>query len=174
MTEERLASVMDEMPYGLYVIGSMAGGDVNGMMADWVMQVSFNPRLIAVAFENDARTLENIRSTKVFTVNALSQDEDSMELAGKFAQPYYGAKIKGRTRTVAEEVHHKLEGIRHTKTAAGCPVLDAAMAWLECEAEQFVAAGDHTVVIAKVRDGRVVRDNAEPLTSSYTGWNYSG
>lgn len=47
------------------------------------------------------------------------------------------------------------------------------MAWLECEAEQFVVSGDHTVVIAKGLDGRLVRD-AQPLTSSYTGWNYSG
>lgn len=164
---------MDEMPYGLYIIGSRLDDEVNGMMADWVMQVSFHPRLVAVALENDARTLRNIRESTVFTINALSQDHDSMELAAKFAQPYYGAKIKGRTRTAVEEIHHKLEGISHSTTAAGCPVLDAAMAWLECEAEQFVSTGDHPVVIAKVLDGRLVRE-AHPLTSSYTGWNYSG
>jgi flavin reductase (DIM6/NTAB) family NADH-FMN oxidoreductase RutF len=173
MNEDHTARVMDEMPYGLYIIGSKLDGEVNGMMADWVMQVSFQPRLVAIAFENDARSLQNIRATKAFTVNALSQDKDGMELAAKFAQPYYGAKIKGRTRTAAEEIHRKLQGISHTTKASGCPVLDAAMAWLECEAEQFVSAGDHTVVIARVLDGRLVRD-AQPLTSSYTGWNYSG
>jgi flavin reductase (DIM6/NTAB) family NADH-FMN oxidoreductase RutF len=54
---------MHELPYGLYIIGSKeAEGDkVNGMMADWVMQVSFNPRLVAVAFERDAHTLGNVR-----------------------------------------------------------------------------------------------------------------
>ena len=52
-------------------------------------------------------------------------------------------------------------------------ILDEAMAWLECEAEQFVPAGDHTLVIARVLDGRVLRA-AEPLTSTYTGWTYSG
>jgi flavin reductase (DIM6/NTAB) family NADH-FMN oxidoreductase RutF len=52
-------------------------------------------------------------------------------------------------------------------------VLEAAMAWLECEAEQFVPTGDHTLVIARVMDGRLARD-AVPLTLSYTGWNYSG
>ncbi len=172
MNEDQVAAVMDEMPYGLYIIGSILDGEANGMMADWVMQVSFQPRLVAVAFENDARTLQNIRRTKMFTINALSQDGDSMELAAKFAQPYYGAKIKGRTRTAAEEIHRKLLSIAHTTTAAG-PVLDAAMAWLECEAEQFIPTGDHTVVIARVLAGRLVRDTP-PLTSSYTGWNYSG
>jgi len=172
MAADPIAAVMDEMPYGMYIVGSTQGDQVNAMMADWVMQVSFTPRLIAVAFENDAHTLENIRAGNSFTVNLLSQDHDAMELARKFAQPYYDEKIKGRSRT-APEVHRKLEGIAHTKTADGCPVLEAAMAWLDCEAESFVEAGDHTVVIARVRDGKVLR-NAEPLTSSYTGWPYSG
>ena len=173
MTEDRIAQVMDEMPYGLYIIGSQLDGEVNGMMADWVMQVSFQPRLVAVAFENDAHTLRNIRENGVFTVNALSQDHDSMELAARFAQPYYGAKVKGRTRTAAGEVHHKLQGIGHTLTGDGCPVLDTAMAWLDCRVAEFVATGDHTLVIASVTDGKLVRDS-QPLTSSYTGWNYSG
>jgi flavin reductase (DIM6/NTAB) family NADH-FMN oxidoreductase RutF len=173
MSEAEIARVMDGMPYGLYIIGSALDGDVNGMMADWVMQVSFRPRLIALALENDARTLRNLRSEGAFTVNALSQDRDSMELAAKFAQPYYGSKIEGRTRTAAEEVHHKLEGIKHTKTAGGRPVLDSAMAWLECEVEQLIPTGDHTLAIARVVDGKVVREG-DALTSSYTGWNYSG
>jgi len=173
MSDEEIARVMDGMPYGLYIIGSTLEGDVNGMMADWLMQVSFQPRLVALALEKNARTLRNIRATRAFTVNALSQDRDSMELAAKFAQPYYGAKIKGRTRTAAEEIHHKLAGIKHATTAGGRPVLDSAMAWLECEVEDFVETGDHTLVIGRVIAGRLVRD-AEPLTSSYTGWNYSG
>ena len=173
MEAAQVIKVMDQMPYGLYIVGSAVDGDVNGMMADWVMQVSFEPRLVAVSFENDARTLENIRTSQVFTVNLLSQDENSMELASKFAQPYYGAKVKGRAGAVATEIHHKLEGIQYTNTANGCPVLGAAMGWLECRAKDFVLAGDHTIVIGAVLDGRLVRD-AEPLTSSYTGWNYSG
>ncbi len=173
MGEKDIGRVMDEMPYGLYIIGSKLDGEVNGMMADWVMQVSFEPRLLAVAFENDARTLKNIRGNRMFTVNLLSQDHDGMDLAAKFAQPYEGGKIKGRARTAASELHHKLEGIAHTKTGSGCPILGAAMAWLECQAEQFVPAGDHTVVIARVLDGKLLRD-AQSLTYSYTGWPYSG
>jgi len=173
MAEDPVANVMDEMPYGLYIIGSTLDGEVNGMMADWVTQVSFHPRLVAAAFENDARTLENVRSNKVFTINFLPQDHQGMELAAKFAQPYYDAKIKGRTRTTAEEVHQKLQSIPYATTATGCPILKAAMAWLECEAEQFVPTGDHTVVIGRVRAGELVR-TAQALTSSYTGWNYSG
>jgi flavin reductase (DIM6/NTAB) family NADH-FMN oxidoreductase RutF len=53
-------------------------------------------------------------------------------------------------------------------------VLEASMAWMDCEAVQFVPTGDHTLVVAKVVGGSVARSAAQPLTSSYTGWNYSG
>ncbi len=52
MFKDEIERVMHELPYGLYIIGSReeSDGKVNGMMADWVMQVSFEPRLVAVAF----------------------------------------------------------------------------------------------------------------------------
>jgi len=172
MMDGVVKQIMDEMCYGLYIVGSKAEGEADGMMADWVMQVSFTPRLLAVAFENDARTLANIREHGTFTVNFLSQEAHGMAVAQKFAQPYLDAKVRGRADT-AVKVHHKLEGIAYKLTARDVPVLDDAMAWLECEAEQFVPTGDHTLVIGRVIDGELRRE-AEPLTSTYTGWNYSG
>lgn len=170
MSEREVHQIMDDMTYGLYIIGSHREDEVNGMMADWVMQVSFRPRLVAVAFENDAHTLANIRATRAFTVNLLPEDHGGMALAAHFAQPYEDAKIGGR---LPRGVHQKLTGIAHHRTARGCPVLDGAMAWLECEAEQFLPVGDHTLVIGRTLDGRLLRE-AMPLTSTYTGWNYSG
>ncbi len=171
-TDQELEDVMAQMPYGMYIVGSRGRDEANGMMADWVMQVSFEPRMVAVSFENDAHTLENIRANSYFTVNLLSQDKESMDLAAKFAQPYFGSKVKGRAGD-SLSVHHKLEGIHYSESAYGCPVLDLAMAWFECRASMFVPAGDHTIVVGQVLDGQLERD-AEPLTSAYTGWTYSG
>jgi flavin reductase (DIM6/NTAB) family NADH-FMN oxidoreductase RutF len=170
VSEDELRQIMDHMPYGLYVIGSKMQEGVNGMMADWVMQVSFKPRLLTISLEHDAHTLANIKANSFFTVNLLAEGDDGMRLAGHFAQPYYGSKVHGPQ---AEGVHRKLEGIDYRLTARGCPVLHAAMAWLECAASEFVVAGDHTLVIGEVLDGSVLREG-EPLTSTFTGWNYSG
>ena len=63
--------------------------------------------------------------------------------------------------------------MEHTLRPSGCPVLDDALAWIECEAEQFVEVGDHVLVIGRVIDGEVV-GSGDPLTSVYTGWTYSG
>jgi len=180
MSDEDLSRVMHEMPYGLYIIGSRERGSdaaaeprVNGMMADWVMQVSFDPRLLAVSFENDSHTLANVREYRYFTVNLLSQDKDSMELARAFAQPYEGSKVEGRNEAEAAKVHYKLDGVPYELTANGCPALAAAMAWCECQADQFLEIGDHTLVVGRVLEGRVERE-AEPMTSAFTGWTYSG
>ena len=171
--DELVGEAMHELPYGIYVIGSVRDGEPNGMIADWVMQVSFTPRLVAVAFEDDSRSLGRIRANRAFTVNLLTEEPDSVELARAFLQPYDASKIKGRSAEAAAQRHDKLAGIDYTTRDSGCPVLDDALAWLECEAEQFIEAGDHVIVIGRVLDGAILH-SAEPLTSLYTGWTYSG
>ncbi len=166
---------MHEMPYGLYIIGSKEaeGGKVNGMMADWVMQVSFDPRIVAVSFEDTSHTLQNIRERKHFTVNLLAQDDESMELARRFAQPFSGEKVQGRKGEERTKVHYKLDGTGYQMSPNGCPVLDAAMGWFECELADTQSIGDHVLVLGVVLDGGILKE-AEPMTSSYTGWTYSG
>jgi flavin reductase (DIM6/NTAB) family NADH-FMN oxidoreductase RutF len=169
-----LVQVMDAMPYGVYIVGSSdAAGELNGMMADWVMQVSFRPRLLAISFEQDAHTLANIREHGWFVVNFLPANDDGRKLAARFAQPYDGGKVLGRTEGQKAVIHHKIEGIPHSATAHGSPVLDGAMAWVECRSKQFVPAGDHVLVVAEVTGGEL-RSDQEALSSAYTGWTYSG
>ncbi|MEO8457070.1 MAG: flavin reductase family protein [Chloroflexota bacterium] len=166
--------VMHEMPYGLYIVGSKEdGGKVNGMMADWVMQVSFEPRLVAVAFEGTSHTLGNIRERKYFSVNLLAQDSESMELARRFAQPFSGEKVQGRKGAERTEIHYKLDGVPYQTSVNGAPVLDAAMAWFEAEMVDEKAIGDHVLIIGMVLDGGILKE-VEPMTSHYTGWTYSG
>jgi flavin reductase (DIM6/NTAB) family NADH-FMN oxidoreductase RutF len=169
-----LVQVMDSMPYGVYIVGSSdAEGEMNGMMADWVMQVSFRPRLMAVSFENDAHTLANIKGNGRFSVNFLPANDDGRKIAAKFAQPYDGAKVLGRTERQKAVVHHKMEAVSHTTSPRGTPILTGATAWLECDVRQFLGVGDHTMVVAEVMGGELVSD-AETLSSAFTGWTYSG
>lgn len=173
--EQTIADVMEQFPYGLYIVGSRSpDGEPNGMMADWLMQVSFEPRMVAVAFEKDAHTLENIRADGVFTVNMLSQDAANMQIASRFAQPYYGSKVKGRSGFALTEVHHKLDGIAYRASESGCPILHGVMAWLDCRAADFIEVGDHVLVVGEVMDGALERPGDEVLTSTFTGWTYSG
>jgi flavin reductase (DIM6/NTAB) family NADH-FMN oxidoreductase RutF len=169
---DAVSGALGEMPYGLYIVGSKSAEDLNGMMADWVMQVAFEPRLVAVSIENDAHTLANITQSGVFSVNLLAADE--FELAAKFAQPYYGSKVKGRGSPARDAVHHKLDGVHYEPgKLTGCPILTKGLAWFECRVSMTVPMGDHTLVIGRVVAGDVLCEG-EPLTSTITGWPYSG
>jgi flavin reductase (DIM6/NTAB) family NADH-FMN oxidoreductase RutF len=173
--EDFIKEAMHEFPYGIYVIGSTRDGKPNAMIADWVMQVSFSPRLVAVAFERDSSSLQRIRDHGYLTVNLLNQEGNGMALAAQFVQPANAAKVKGRSEAAAAQQYDKLAGVEYrlSDRASGCPILEDALAAAECRAEQFIEAGDHVLVLARVLYAEVL-NSGEPLTSTYTGWSYSG
>lgn len=173
--EDDIKDALHEMPYGIYVIGTTAVGRANAMIADWVMQVSFAPRLVAVAFERDSSSLGRIRENGWFTVNLLNQEGNGMALARSFVQPANAAKIRGRSDAAASQYHDKLAGVdyRLSERAPGCPILADALMYLECRAEQFIDVGDHVMVLGQVLFGEPL-NSGEPLTSTFTGWSYSG
>ena len=167
-----VVETLELFPYGLYIVGSRGADNVNGMMADWLMQVSFEPRLVACSLEGNSTTLRNLRETGVFSVNLLSVGD--RELAVKFCQPRDASKIEGRSEEAAAVVYDKLSGIAHLEgELTACPVLEAALAYLECEVAQLVDVGDHTLAVGRVLDGAVFREG-EPLTQRILGWSYAG
>src|SRR5438309_11045553 len=77
--------VLWTMPSGLYVIGSRAGERRNGMTANWVTQVGFDPKLVAINVEKDAVTHELISEGRVFSVNIV--DREDRAIVRKFTKP---------------------------------------------------------------------------------------
>ena len=170
MAEADAKPALDMMNYGMYVIGSHGPMGLNVMAAHWLMQVSFKPRMVALSLENDARTLANIRETRVFSVNVMG--EDSMELIASFLQPQIPAKVQGRAHGHKAPLN-KLAGVPHKTLASGCPVLRAALAWFECAVEGGLPTGDHTLIVARVLDGGQI-SHGKPLRDDDLGWTYSG
>lgn len=169
MPEDAAKPALDLMNYGMYVIGSRGPHGLNVMAAHWLMQVSFKPRTVALSLENDARTLANIRETRVFSVNIMG--EGSNKLIASFLQPSDPRKIAGRSASAPAV--DKLAGVPHKTMATGCPVLQDALAWFECEVEGGLPAGDHTLVVARVTDGGQINAGT-PLRDDDLGWTYSG
>lgn len=164
---------MLKLSYGVHVIGSRsARGDLNAMIADWVMQVSFKPRLVVVGIENDARTLRFIRETGVFSVNLL-HEKDGEQIARKVVMPSESKKVRGRPEEMQDLVFNKLEGLEYGIHDNGCPVLDTALGWFTCDVEDYCETGDHTLVIGHVTDGDVIREG-EMLIERELGWEYAG
>ena len=164
---------MLKLSYGVHVIGSKsASGELNAMLADWLMQVSFKPRLVAASIENDARTLRFIRETGVFSVNLL-HEKDGHEIARRVVMPSESKKVRDRPAEMQSLIVQKLEGIPYGIHENGCPVLDQALGWFTCDVEDYVQTGDHTIVVGRVTDGDVIREG-QMLIERELGWEYAG
>jgi flavin reductase (DIM6/NTAB) family NADH-FMN oxidoreductase RutF len=167
-----VAEALDLFPYALYIVGSRGSDNINGMMADWVMQVSFHPRLMIVSLERSATTLKNLQETGVFSVNVLGSND--VEIARKFAQPRKASKIEGRSAAAAAVIHDKMRDVPYQPgPLTQCPVLEAALGYIECEVQEFIELGDHVLSVGRVIGGATLRDG-NPLISRDLGWSYAG
>ncbi|MGH9150477.1 MAG: flavin reductase family protein [Acidimicrobiales bacterium] len=154
--------VLWAMPSGLYVIGSRAGGRRNAMTANWVTQVSFEPKLIAVSVESTALTHELIAAGRVFSLNLVDREDRAM--VRRFTKP-----------VEVDEAASTLNGFPFHDGPSGAPILDQAVAWVGCELRQEVAMGGHTLFLGEVVDGGFQRDEATPvLRMEDTRMNYGG
>jgi flavin reductase (DIM6/NTAB) family NADH-FMN oxidoreductase RutF len=85
-----------------------------------------------------------LRKAGSFTVNILSAEHQY--LAGQFAR----------------SGSDKFAGVSHRASPLGNPILDDALAWIDCELHAEYDGGDHTIVVAAVRH-LSARQDAEPL-----------
>ena len=54
MAEEQIKAALKMMPYGFYAFTTKNGDDVNAMVINWVSQMSYEPRLLAVGIQKAA------------------------------------------------------------------------------------------------------------------------
>src|SRR5690606_41911160 len=126
-----IADALKKQQYSLIVVGSKsASGEPNGMTANWLTQVSFDPRILALAVQEGAHTRQNIEATGVFSISYLP--EGSTDLSLKYTKK----STSGEGRLEDEPVSYH---------ETGTPVLDAAVAWVECRVVDQAAPGDHVV-----------------------------
>lgn len=103
-----------------------------GLAANAFTSVSLDPPLVAFCVGHTSTTWPRLRSAGRFCVNILSepQREVCLQLATKGAD--------------------KFGGLEWTASPGGGPVIDGALAWLECSVDAEHVAGDHTIVVARV------------------------
>jgi flavin reductase (DIM6/NTAB) family NADH-FMN oxidoreductase RutF len=149
-----LSDLFHRITLGVYVVGVADGQRRDAFTAAWVMQVSFNPLMLAVSINPDNASYELLHASGGFTVNVLKRGQ--LELARRFG-----------TRSGREE--DKLAGIKSHPGRRGTPILDDALAYFDCEVMGRTRAGDHELVLGRVLDGKILDRGAAPLTYAETG-----
>ena len=154
--------VLWTMPSGLYVIGSRHGDRMNAMTANWVSQLSFDPKVVGVSVERTALTHELIQAGGVFTVNLI--DREDRAIVRKFTKP---VEVDGEARTLNGFAFHQAPG--------GAPVLDTAVAWIDCRVSEMLPLGGSTLFVGEVTDAGFQKAEDTPvLRMEDTRMNYGG
>jgi flavin reductase (DIM6/NTAB) family NADH-FMN oxidoreductase RutF len=96
--------------------------------------VSLDPTLLLVCVEKAADSHGCIETSGIFAVNVLAQGKGET-LARRFAE---------------NGVREKFSGVAFRPEHTGAPVLDEALAWLDCRLVDRCTGGDHTVFVGEV------------------------
>lgn len=134
------------------VTSATASGEPRGLTANAVASVSLEPPLVLVCVERIADTHDVIRAHGHFAINVLAQDDE--RTARRFA---------------AGEPGDKFVGIAFRTEMSGCPVLESALAWVDCHVRAEIDGGDHTIFVGTVLSGDA--REAEPLVYYRGGYN---
>jgi len=154
--------VLWSLPYGLYVVGSRAGERRNGMTINFVSQVSMNPKLMGIGVEAEAVTHQLITEGGIFALNTISREDRA--IVRKFTKP---VEVDAEAST--------LNGFPFHDGLTGAPILDQAVAYVDCEVRQSLDLGNHTLFIGEVVDAGFQSDeDTEVLRMEDTRLNYGG
>lgn len=149
-----VAGLFRRLTAGVYVVGVADGPRRNAFTAAWIMQVSFDPLLLALSVNPEHASYPLLVRSGGFSVSVLAREQ--LHLARHFG-----------TRSAREA--DKLEGTAWRPAPGGAPILGDSLAYLECRVVQRVPAGDHEIVVARPVGGEILRPDAKPLTYADTG-----
>jgi flavin reductase (DIM6/NTAB) family NADH-FMN oxidoreductase RutF len=148
VTQADFRKAMGCFATGVTVITVDYDGEVHGMTANAFTSVSLDPLLVLVCVDHRSRTHAHLHAKKRFGVNVLAENQRAIS-------EYYA--LPTQTHQHAE----REVGARFDRTPHGTPVLNGALAYLECRLHSAQDAGDHTIFIAEVED--VVVREGNPL-----------
>jgi len=125
--------VLGAYPTGVCVVTSQsADGRRWGLAVGSFVSISLDPPLVGFLPDKRSRSWAQIGATGRFCVNILGSGQ--LEASRHFASRH----------------DDKFEGVAHGRSPAGLPLLDDALAWIDCDVERVIDIGDHLLVVGAV------------------------
>jgi 3-hydroxy-9,10-secoandrosta-1,3,5(10)-triene-9,17-dione monooxygenase reductase component len=126
--------VLGHFPTGVTVITADPPGHAPvGITIGSFTSVSLDPPLVGFLPQKNSQSWPFIEQSGSFCVNVLGEAQG--DLCWKFTK-------------MNDELY---DGVEWRKAPSGSPILEGAIAWIDCDIEQVVDAGDHWFVIGRVR-----------------------
>jgi flavin reductase (DIM6/NTAB) family NADH-FMN oxidoreductase RutF len=138
--------VLGHYPTGVVLVTAIGSdGDPVGMIVGSFTSVSLDPPLVAYLPTLGSSTFAKLREAERFCINVLSAEQEDV------------------CRRFAGRGEDKWSGVGWTPSPGGAPVLDGAVAWIECTTESVTETGDHYLVLGRVHDLGVLNPMAPLL-----------
>jgi flavin reductase (DIM6/NTAB) family NADH-FMN oxidoreductase RutF len=150
--DKKWIGVLGRMVHGIYVLTASYQNEVNGMIASWVSQISYEPPMVAVAVHPNRYSHRLIEKAGAFALHTISRDQK--ELLKLFKGP---------------DPAGKFASLRWSKGRTGSPMLSDCLTWVECKVVTALTPGNHTLFLGEVVDGRLISDGIPMSTLDYEG-----
>ncbi|WP_157253506.1 flavin reductase family protein [Nonomuraea typhae] len=134
LDSRRFRNVLGRFATGVVAITALdpESGEPCGLAANAFTSVSLEPPLVAFCVAHTSTSWPKVRGAKVVTVNVLAEHQ----------QPVCAQ--------LANRGGDKFADLRWTGSPSGNPVIEGALAWIDCVVEAEHPAGDHMIVVARV------------------------
>jgi 3-hydroxy-9,10-secoandrosta-1,3,5(10)-triene-9,17-dione monooxygenase reductase component len=142
--DARFRTVLGHFATGVTIITAVDAGEPVGLAANSFTSVSLDPPLVLFCVAHSSSTWPRIERAGTFAVNILGEGHEA--LSELFAR-------RGADRFATTPWR---EGM------SGAPVLEDAIAYLDCRFEAEYPGGDHRIILGRVLD-LDVREGARPL-----------
>lgn len=141
---------MSHFATGVTVVTTEHDGTMFGMTVASFTSLSLHPPLILVCIEKAVKTHDAIAAAQKFGVSILA--EDQAEISSRFAS----------------RRDDKFEGVRVRRGPDGLPLIEGALAAIECRLHGQLPGGDHSIFIGEVTD--VQTGEGQPLLYFRSGY----
>ncbi|WP_214413025.1 flavin reductase family protein [Sphaerisporangium fuscum] len=132
---QHFRNVLGRFATGVVAITALdAAGRPCGLAANSFTSVSLDPPLVAFCVAHTSTSWPRLRSAARLCVNVLSEDHEQV------------------CRQLASKGGDKFAGLAWDLSPGGSPVIEGAIAWIDCSVEAEHPAGDHLIVVARVHD----------------------
>lgn len=143
--EARFRQVLGHFPTGVTVIAAGTDNGPVGMAVGSFTSLSLEPPQVLFCAGNGSTTWPKIREHGSFSVNILAEDQEQV------------------SRVFASKGGDKFTEIGWHHARSGNPLLDGALAYIECRIGKVVDSGDHSIVVGEVDSLEVARETTPLL-----------
>lgn len=127
-------TVLGHFPTGVTIVSGMHGDAPVGFTIGSFTSVSLDPPMVGFLPQTNSITWEQMATSGSFCVNVLSRAQ--ADLCWKFAK--------------SDNEADRYDDVDWHTGLTGSPIIDRAVAWIDCNVEQVYEMGDHYFVLGRV------------------------